>query len=90
MKKTIEGALFMAKTTNTTGLIYTLLTIHTVINSVPLEKEPVINRDMNHLSHQVFHLFNNQALLVDPTKDVFICLATFARYTLSKSLVLSV
>lgn len=36
------------------------------------KKEPVIRGEINNLSHQVFHLFNNQALLVDLTKDVFI------------------
>lgn len=56
----------MEMTTNTTGLINTLLSI---IKNVPLMREPVISRDMNHLSHQVLHLFNNQALLVDSTKD---------------------
>lgn len=71
MKKTTEGALFMEKITNTTGLINTLLPI---INNVPLIRELVISRNINHLSHQVLHLFNNQALLGDPTTDVFIFL----------------
>lgn len=42
MKKTTEGALFMTKTTSTTGLYYTLLPIRKVINSDVLNKEHVI------------------------------------------------